>query len=180
MPAQALPDPVADSDRILGEVEARVTIVEYGDFQCPNCKQAAPAVALLLRRFAGDVCVAFRHFPLEEVHSHALIAAEAAEAARAQGLFWEMHDLLFAHQPRFQPPQLRELAQQVGLDLRRFSDELASHVHVERIREEALQGRRLGVRATPTFYVNGVYCDVSFGIGHLRERVAGLLGGRNS
>jgi protein-disulfide isomerase len=180
MAAEAMRDEVNDGDRIRGAPEAPVTIVEYGDFQCPNCKQAAPAVALLLRRFAGKVRVAFRHYPLEEVHAHALAAAEAAEAAGAQGLFWEMHDLLFAHQPYFRPLQLRALAQALGLDLRRFSEELESHIHVARIREDAVRGRLRGVRATPTFYVNGVYCDVSFGIGHLRQRVASLLGGAHS
>ena len=138
-------EPVADDDRSRGPSGAPVTIVEYGDFECPNCKQAAPAVALLLRRFTGRVRLVFRHFPLEEVHPHALIAAEAAEAARGQGRFWEMHDLLFAHQPHFQVHQLRELAQGLGLDMRRFSEELKEHVHVAahtRRREEWSPYRR--------------------------------------
>src|SRR5437868_8562593 len=87
--------PVSAVDYIRGAEHAPVTVVEYGDFECPNCKQAAPAVKLLLDRYAGRVRVAFRHFPLEEVHPHALHAAQAAETAGAQGKFWEMHDLLF-------------------------------------------------------------------------------------
>ena len=170
-------EPVADDDRSRGPKCAPVTIVEYGDFECPNCKQAAPAVALLLRHFAGRIRFVFRHFPLEEVHPHALIAAEAAEAARGQRHFWEMHDLLFAHQPHFQLPQLRELARGLGLDMRRFSAELKEHVHVATIREDAKSGRRIGVRATPAFYVNGDFCDVSFGIEHLRRTVTEVLAG---
>ena len=173
-------DPVIDGDRIRGPNGAPVTIVEYGDFECPNCKQAAPAVALLLRRFTGRVRVVFRHFPLEEVHSRALIAAEAAEAAGGQGLFWEMHDLLFAHQPHFQLSQLHELAQGLMLDMHRFSEELTEHVHVARIREDVRSGRRIGVRATPTFYVNGAFCDVSFGIERLRRAVTETLAGAAS
>jgi protein-disulfide isomerase len=168
-------DPVRDADHIQGPNEAPVTIIEYGDFECPNCKQAAPAVALLLKRFEGRVRLVFRHFPLEEVHSHALIAAEAAEAAGEQGRFWEMHDLLFAHQPHFLLPQLRELALGLNLDMLRFAAELKDHIHVRRIRDDVESGRRNGVRATPTFYINGNVCDVSFGLERLGSTVAKLL-----
>jgi protein-disulfide isomerase len=171
----ALLDAVTADDHIRGQDNGRITIVEYGDFQCPNCKQAAPAVALLLRRLTGRVRLVFRHFPLEEVHSHALIAAEAAEAAGGQGRFWEMHDLLFAHQPHFQLQQLQELARDLRLDMRLFSEELEEHVHVAHIREHVKSGRRVGVRATPTFYVNGQICDVSFGIELLERTVTEVL-----
>jgi protein-disulfide isomerase len=167
--------PVSADDRIRGRNDARVTIIEYGDFECPNCKQAAPALSLLLTRFTDGVRLVFRHFPLEEVHSNALIAAEAAEAAGWQGRFWEMHDLLFAHQPLLQLQHLCELAQRLGLDMRRFSEELEAHAHVARIREHVKTGRHVGVRATPTFYVNGELCDVSFGIQHLASTVAKIL-----
>jgi protein-disulfide isomerase len=170
-----LPNPVSAADHIRGAHDAPVTITEYGDFECPNCKQAAPAVVLLIKRFEGRVKLAFRHFPLEEVHPHALIAAEAAEAAAVQSRFWEMHDQLFDNQPRLQLPRLRELAQALGLDMRRFSEDLKKHVHVPRIRENVAEGRRLGVRATPTFYVNGTLCDVSFGVEQLERAVEKVL-----
>src|SRR3954470_5998705 len=95
--------PVTPIDHVLGPSHARVTIVEYGDFECPNCKQAAPAVKLLLGKFEGRVRYVFRHFPLEEVHPHALRAAEAAEAAAGQEKFWPMHDLLFQNQHHLKP-----------------------------------------------------------------------------
>jgi protein-disulfide isomerase len=163
------------AEHIRGRHDASVTIVEYGDFECPNCKQAAPVVALLLKRFDGRVRLVFRRFPLEEVHSHALIAAETAEAAGKQGQFWEMHDLLFENQPHLQLPRLRDLAKGLGLDMRRFSEELRDHVHVPRIRDDVTTGRDSGVRATPTFFVNGNICDVSFGVAQLERTVAGLL-----
>ena len=177
MAADATPlDPVTEKDHARGTKDAPVTIVEYGDFECPNCKQAAPAVALLLKHFDGRVRLVFRHFPLEEVHSHALIAAEAAEAAGEQGRFWEMHDRLYAQQPHFQAPQLRALAQGLNLDMRRFSEGLRDHVHVARVREDVESGRRIGVRHTPTFYVNGSVCDVSFGLDQLERAVGKVLG----
>lgn len=170
------PSPVSAADHVRGARDALVTVIEYGDFECPSCKQAAPAVLLLTRRFHADVRLVFRHFPLEEVHANALTAAEASEAAAAQGRFWEMHDQLFDHQRRLQRAHLRQLAKALGLDLRRFSTELKEHVHVPRIRQNAAEGRRLGIRATPTFYVNGALCDVSFGLLALRRAVEWALG----
>ncbi len=154
---------------------AAATLVEYGDFECPNCKQAAPAVKLLLARFAGRVCYVWRHFPLEEVHPHALQAALAAEAAAGQGKFWPMHDLLFANQRHLKPQQLRGYAQQLELDLRRYDADMADTVYLQRVREDIEGGAASGVRATPTFYLNGVIQDVSFGLQHLADNVEAAL-----
>src|SRR6266850_8514510 len=110
--------PVSAVDHALGASHARVTVVEYGDFECPNCKQAAPAVKLLLERFAGRVRLVWRHFPLEEVHPHALGAAMAAEAAAGQGKFWPMHELLFDDQRHLDAPHVRRHAEKLELDLR--------------------------------------------------------------
>jgi protein-disulfide isomerase len=169
------PGPVTTTDHVRGDRDAPVTIIEYGDFECPSCKQAAPAVLLLMHGFQGGVRLLFRHFPLEEFHANALAAAEASEAAAAQGRFWEMHDRLFDNQRHFQSAHLRRLAEGLGLDLRRFSKELEEHSHVPRIRQDITEGRRLGVRATPTFYVNGALCDVSFSLLALRRAVARAL-----
>ena len=105
--------PVTDADHSIGPADAPVTVVEYGDLECPNCKQAAPAVKLLLRRFTGRIRFVYRHFPLEEVHPHAISAAEAAECAGAQGRFWPMHDLLFENQAHLKLHQLRDYAEQL-------------------------------------------------------------------
>ena len=170
-----LPGAVSAADHIRGAHDAPVTIIEYGDFECPSCKQAAPAVLLLIKRFPGHVRLVFRHFPLEEVHANALAAAEASEAAAAQGRFWEMHDQLFDNQAHLQLPRLRQIAEALGLDVRRFSEELEDHVHLPRIRQNVAEGQRLSVRATPTFYVNGTLCDVSFGLTQLERAVEKVL-----
>src|SRR2546423_2329011 len=135
---------VSPSDHHLGASHAAVTVVEYGDFECPNCKQAAPAVKLLLEHFAGRVRVVWRHFPLEEVHPHALHAALAAEAAGAQGKFWPMHDLLFENQAHLKPQQLRGYAQRLELDVERFDYEMEQELYLQRIREEIEGGKRSG------------------------------------
>ena len=109
--------PVENADHVTGASHAPVTVVEYGDFECPNCKQAAPAVNLLLERSAGRIRFVFRHFPLEEVHPHALGAALAAECAGGQGKFWEMHDLLFANQDHLKPQNLHSYAERLQLDM---------------------------------------------------------------
>ncbi len=167
--------PVNPADHSLGPSHAAATLVEYGDFECPNCKQAAPAVKLLLARFAGRVCYVWRHFPLEEVHPHALQAALAAEAAAGQGKFWPMHDLLFDNQRHLKPQQLRGYAQQLELDMRRYDADMADTVYLQRVREDIEGAAASGVRATPTFYLNGVILDVSFGLQHLADNVAAAL-----
>jgi protein-disulfide isomerase len=163
--------PVNPSDHNLGPSHAPVTLVEYGDFECPNCKQAAPAVKLLLQRFAGRVRLVWRNFPLEEVHPHALQAALAAEVAAGQGKFWPMHDLLFDNQRHLKPPQLRGYAERLELDMVRYDADMADTVYLQRVREDIDSGRASGVRATPTFYLNGVLHDVSAGLQALFDAV---------
>ena len=175
---QDLAQPLTTTDHVLGARHAPVVVVEYGDFQCPTCKQAAPTVKLLLERFANRVLFVFRHFPLEVAHPYALSAAEAAESAGEQGKFWEMHDLLFANQEHLKPKQLVDYARQLDLDLARFSAELDDHVYLQRVREHQDGGRRSHVRATPGFFVNGRIQDVSYGLRRLSDAVAAALESR--
>jgi protein-disulfide isomerase len=170
--------PVDTADHILGSIHAPVTVVEYGDFECPNCKQAAPAVKLLLERFTGRVRFAFRHFPLEGVHPHALLAAEAAECAGGQGKFWQMHDLLFENQEHLKLKQLHGYAERLGLDMARFTAEMDDHVYLQRVREHIESGDSSGVRATPGFFVNDAIQDVSYGLRNLFDATDALLKAR--
>ena len=156
--------PVSPADHAIGPPHARVTVVEYGDFECPNCKQAAPALKLLLDRFKDRIRFVYRHFPLEEVHPHALLAAEAAESAGAQGKFWPMHDLLFDNQAHLKANHLRNYAERLELDLTRYAADMKDHVYLQRIREHEQSGRESGVRGTPTLFVNRNIQDVSFGM----------------
>jgi protein-disulfide isomerase len=167
--------PVQAADHVMGPSHAPVTVVEYGDFECPNCKQAAPALKLLLERFAGRVRIAFRHFPLEEVHPHALMAAQAAECAGGQGKFWPMHDLLFANQDHLKANHLHSYAEQLQLDMARFTAEMDDQVYLQRIREHMGGARHSGVRGTPTLFVNGKVQDVSFGMRALFDAVEAAL-----
>jgi len=168
-------DPTDVRDHIVGSAQAIVTLVEYGDFECPNCKQAAPVVKLLLERFAGRIRFLYRHFPLEEVHPHALTAAEAAEAAGSQGKFWAMHDVLFANQSHLKLRQLHGYAEELELDLTRYAADLDEHIHLQRVRDHQDSGRRSGVRATPTFFLNRKICDVSFGFQQLERAIEAAL-----
>jgi protein-disulfide isomerase len=163
--------PLGPADHVIGEPHAAVTVVEYGDFECPNCKQAQPAVKLLLERFAGRVRVAFRNFPLEDVHPHALAAALAAECAGGQGKFWPMHDLLFENQAHLKAKDLQGYAARLGLDMARFIAEMDDQVYLQRVREQLQGALESGVRGTPTFFVNGRVEDVSFGLRALFDAV---------
>jgi Na+/H+ antiporter NhaA len=145
-------DPERDHTR--GPVEAPVTVVEYGDFECPYCGQAEPVVRELLRDFA-DVRYVWRHLPLNDVHMNAQLAAEAAEAAADQGAFWEMHDLLLDHQDALRPDDLVAYALQLGLDVERVSEQLRTHSGAARVAEDVDSADLSGVSGTPTFFVNG-------------------------
>jgi protein-disulfide isomerase len=166
---------VSSIDHMLGPTHAAVTLVEYGDFECPNCKQAAPAVKLMLARFTDRVRFVFRHFPLEEVHPHALLAAQAAEAAGGQGKFWPMHDLLFENQSHLKRNQLGSYAEKLELDMPRFDLELDDEVYLQRVREHIEGAKRGGVHATPTFFINVAPCDVSYGLQSLAGGIEAAL-----
>jgi protein-disulfide isomerase len=170
-----LSTPVSPVDHALGPSHAPVTVVEYGDFECPNCKQAAPAVKLLLNHFTGRVRFVFRHFPLEEVHPNAAHAAEAAECAGGQGKFWPMHDALFDHQPHLHLNNLRSYAEHLELDMGRYASEMNDHAYLQRVREHMQGARASGVRATPTFFVEGRIQDVSYDLGSLFAAVEAAL-----
>ncbi len=151
-----LSEPVdPERDHIRGTVDAPVTVVEYGDFECPYCGQAEPVIRELLRDF-GDVAYAWRHLPLNDVHPSAQQAAEAAEAAANQDAFWEMHDLLLEHQHALRVPDLVGYAEQLGLDVERFEEDLRTRDGAKRIAEDVDSADLSGVSGTPTFFINGL------------------------
>jgi protein-disulfide isomerase len=167
--------PPEPTDHSEGAEHARVTLIEYGDFECPSCKMAAPTPKLLLERYPGRLRFIYRHFPLEEAHPHALAAAEVSEAAAAQGKFWLMHDLLFRNQAHLKAADLRRYATETELDLVRYTAEMDDHIYLQKVREHIDGGRRSHIRATPAFFVNGVLQDVSFGMQALHDAVARSL-----
>ena len=170
-----LAEPVSATDHVRGPRTAPVTIVEYGDFECPTCRGAEPAVRMVLERSPSAVRLIYRHFPIESVHPHALMAAEAAEAAAAQDKFWEMHDLLLRQGARLGRQALDQYAADIALDLALFKASLDDEIYRQRVREHVDGGNRSHLRATPGFFINGQVCDVSGGMHALAERVAKLL-----
>jgi protein-disulfide isomerase len=146
-------------DHVRGPAGAPVSLVEYGDYECPFCGQAYPVVEELLRQLQDAMEFAYRHFPLTQVHPHAQMAAEAAEAAGAQDRFWDMHHVLFTHQNALDTPYLIRYAELLGLDLNAFRRDLALHRHAPKVREDFLSGVRSGVNGTPTFFINNVRYD---------------------
>lgn len=166
---------LAAADHVLGDAQAQLTLLEYGDYACPTCIQAEPLMQQLVATHPGRLCLVFRHFPLMEVHPTAELAAEAAEAAAAQGRFWPMHQLLFAQAHQLTPAALTGYAQSLGLDMNRFNAEMADHIYTQRIQEHRRAGERSGVRATPAFFLNGKPVDVSFGFERLEAAVQAAL-----
>jgi protein-disulfide isomerase len=152
--------PVSEErDHIRGPLASPVTLVEYGDYECPFCGQAYYVVKELERRAGNLMRFVFRNFPLTTVHPHAERAVEAAEAAGAQGKFWEMHDCLYENQQALEDEDLLEYAALVGLDIPRFVREMREGRYLSRMREDFLSGARSGVNGTPTFFINGLRHD---------------------
>ena len=152
-----VPDP--ERDHIQGAADAPITLLEYGDYECPFCGEAQPIVREIQRRLGDSLCFAFRHFPMANVHPHAEHAAEAAEVAGEQGAFWLMHESLFANQDALDDESLAEYAAALGLDVTRVLQEIVSNAHTHRIREDFRSGVRAGVNGTPCFFINGQRYD---------------------
>lgn len=154
--------PVTQHDHIKGPANAPVTLVEYGDYECPHCSAARPIVSLLLERFGPNLRFVFRHFPLTQVHPNAEPAAESAEFAGANGVFWEMHDGIYENQERLSPPLLLALARALGLSELELSDALLSEKYAPKVKADFLGGVRSGVNGTPSFFINGEQHEGSY------------------
>jgi protein-disulfide isomerase len=142
-------------DHITGRPDAPLTMVEYGDYECPFCRMASAVTEDVIDRLGDDLLFAYRHFPLSTIHPHASLAAEAAEAAGSQGRFWEMHRLLYANQQRLESTDLVARAKMLQLDVQRFIGELRTNAHRAKVQSDFMTGVHSGVNGTPTFYING-------------------------
>jgi protein-disulfide isomerase len=152
--------PVGKDDHIEGAADAPLTLLEYGDYECPHCGTAYLIVKALQHRFGARLRFVFRNMPLAQVHPHAQLAAEAAEAAGAQGQFWPMHDSLFENQQRLGAALIVDLARQLRLDVRRFEDDVDSHRFQARVRRDFMSAVRSGVAGTPGFFINAQRYDL--------------------
>ncbi len=148
--------PVSERDHSQGPATAAVTLVQYGDYECPYTRQSTNVVRAIQQQLGNRLRFVFRNFPLTEIHPHALHAAEAAEAAAAQGKFWQMHDSIFHHQHTLEDSDLEQFAGAVGLDMQQFARDMAERPYISRIEEDLQSGLRSGVRGTPMFFINGV------------------------
>lgn len=166
-----LKTPITTSDHVRGQESAPITFVEYGDYECPHCALAHPTVDRVQLHFGRRMRFVFRHFPLTEIHPHAGIAAESAEFAGAMGLFWDMHDALFANQSSLSLPTIFVIAEQLGLSEIALRDALETGQYRNKVRSDFMGGLRSGVNGTPTFFINGVRHDGGYDYASL---VAGI------
>lgn len=171
--------PVSEQDHFQGPLEAPVTLVEYGDYQCPHCRLVYYNIKELQERLGDRIRYVYRHLPISKIHPYAILAAEAAEAAGAQGKFWEMHDMLYGRE-ELDLSHIVEYAEELGLEMDRFLSDLDNHVFIDRVQENFESGIRSGVNGTPTFFLNGERYDGAWDLGSLLELVEKPLGIRVS
>jgi len=141
-------------DHFLGSAAAPIVLLEYGDYECPDCGRAYPLLEELRKSLGDQLVFVFRHFPQYTVHTHASVAAQAAEAAGAQGKFWDMHDLLYKNQQNLETPDLTHYALRIGLEIYKFESSMDSGTFAKRVEEDFSSGQRSGVRGTPTLFIN--------------------------
>ncbi|HEU4853319.1 MAG TPA: thioredoxin domain-containing protein [Telluria sp.] len=158
----SLAKPVDERDHVLGPEDAPVTLVEYGDFQCPHCRAAHFYLKNVFATLDNDMCFVFRHMPLTQIHPMAQMSAEAAEAAGAQGKFWPMHDAIYENQDLLSSALLTRLALRLGLDMQRFTDDVESRRFQPKVREDFMSAVRSGAAGTPSFFINGEPYEGSF------------------
>jgi len=168
---------LAASEHSLGDIHARLSLLEYGDYECPACIRAEATTQRLIEAGGSRMRFIFRHYPWVELHSHALLAAEAAEAAAAQGEFWPMHHLLFTQSHGLALPALTRYAESIELDMIRFNADMADRVYTQRVQEHLLAGEQSGLKKTPCYFLNGHPIDVSGGLDKLEEAVHAALAG---
>lgn len=166
--------PINENDHVVGPADAPVTLVEYGDYQCPHCQAAWPQVELVLRHFGQDLRYAYRHFPISTVHPLAKPAAETAEFAGAHGLFWEMHSAIYANGHQLSGGTLFALASRLGLDPVELRQALAQGTYAQKVEADFLSGVRSGVNGTPCFFVNGTRHDGSYAAADLAASIAAV------
>jgi formate-nitrite transporter family protein len=154
-----LTPPVDLRDHVRGDPSAPVTLVEFGDYECPFCGKAYPVSQALEEALGDRLCFVYRHFPIAEAHPHAVLAAECAEAADAQGMFWEMHGLLYEHQDALTWPDVMDYAAVLGLDVEAFEHDVRAHRFAAKLRVDRHSGALSGVTGTPTFFINGFRYD---------------------
>jgi protein-disulfide isomerase len=167
--------PIVAEDHAQGPEQAEVTLVEYGDYECPHCRRAYPIVKQVQEHFGKRLRLVFRNFPLGEMHPHAVAAAEVAEFAASQGKFWEMHDLLFENQARLGDPLFEELAKTLKLSPVALRESLQKRTFETRVRADFNGGVRSGVNGTPTFFINGHRHDASFEFDALVSAIQGAM-----
>lgn len=166
-----------DRDHVRGSAGAKVTLLEYGDFMAPSCREAAPVLRGLERHFGDDLRFAFRHFPIADAHPMALSVAVAAEAASAQGEFWNMHDRIFISEFGTAPDALRRHAREMDLDLDRYDADIAGGAHVSHVFEDFNSGTHSGVNGAPTFFINGARLDWDFQSATLGDALQKVISG---
>jgi protein-disulfide isomerase len=164
--------PIHDEDHIQGDPNAVITLVEYADYQCPFCAEAYEVFKDIKERFGDNLCFVLRHFPLSAIHSHALKAAEAAEAAGMQGKFWEMSDLIFKRQKFLNDSDLLADANMLELNMEEFEKDLLGHAYLRRVQKDLQSGMNSGVQTTPTVFINGTYYS---GKNDLQSLLAAIL-----
>ena len=169
IPSSNLTRPMAGRDHVQGPTDAPLTLLEYGDYECPYCGDAHSIVKAVQKRLGRRLCFAFRNFPLVDSHPHAEHAAEAAEAAGAQGKFWQMYDVLYENQEALEDEDLANYGSTLGLDAERLVREVRARAHLDRIREDVRSGTQCEVNGTPTFFINGVLYDGDPGVDRLLE-----------
>ncbi len=171
---------VTDDDHVRGPADAAVTVLEYGDYECPYCRGAFRDVHEMLDEYPGKIRFVFRNFPIEQVHPHAEQAAEAAEAAAAQGRFWDMYELLLQPYAQLDTDSLVGYAELIGLDTARFRDDIAHRRYARKIDADVQEGLRNGVNQTPKFYVNGQRVDGKVPLENLEDLVRTAVAGVGS
>ncbi len=170
-----LTPPVSEMDHCQGSKDALVTLVEYGDYQCPYCGQAYPIVKKLQEEFGDKLEFVFRNFPLTEIHEYSFHAAESSEIADEYGKFWEMHDMLYQNQDNLQDDNLIMMASKLGIDSEEFSKKLQAEEKAKKVKDDFMSGVESGVNGTPSFYINGYKYEGPWDYENLKSAIVSTI-----